>query len=108
MVSTGRDYSCHGACHRSTSLAHFCKPMARIQNLVRRREGFHRRRSCTFGPSRHKLPRSVCSCEPPQPLEELHGSYELGVVVSGGAQISKLVCAFFVLTLALGLSSFGS
>jgi hypothetical protein len=65
--------------HRSTSVVHFCQPMDCIQNLVRRTEGFHRRHSCAFGPSRHKLPRSIRSCEPPQPSGEFHGSCEWGL-----------------------------
>src|SRR5216683_1873585 len=46
-------------------------------------------------------------CEPPLPFEELFGSFEIGVVMSGGEKMGKLLCAFFVLTLALGLASSG-
>ena len=63
-------------CHPSKSMVAFCKPMNWIQNLVRSTGGFHRRRSCAFGPSRHKLPRSIRSCEPPQPSGEFQGSCE--------------------------------
>ncbi len=63
-------------CHPSTSMVVFCKPMNWIQNLVRSTGGFHRRHSCAFGPSRHKLPRSIRSCEPPQPSGEFQGSCE--------------------------------
>src|SRR5882762_1961827 len=85
----------------------FCKPMDRIQYLVQSPGGFHRRHSCAFGPSRHKLPRSIRSCEPPQPSGEFQGSCEWGVVMSGGEKMRKLLCAFCALTLALGLASSG-
>jgi hypothetical protein len=68
---------------RSTSLPDvmmpFRKPMNCIQNLVQSTAGFHRRHSCTFGPSQHKLPRSIRFSEPPQPSGECKGSCELGL-----------------------------
>src|SRR6266550_3721496 len=94
-------------CHPSTSMVVFGKPMNWIQNLVRSTGGFHRRHSCAFGPSRHKLPRSRRSCEPPQPSGEFQGSCEWGGVMSGGEKMRRLLCALFVLTLALGLAAPG-
>jgi hypothetical protein len=83
----------------------FCKPIDSIQNLIQIAEGFHRQRPCAFTASRHKLHRSKLLCEPPLPFEELFGSLGIGVVMSGGEKMRKLLCAFFVLTLVLGLAS---
>src|ERR1700757_1094055 len=77
-----------------------------IQNFTRSMEGFHRHHSCAFCPSRHRLSRSICFCEPPQPLEVFMARANRGSM-SGGEKMRKLLCAFFVLGLALCFTTSG-